>query len=142
MQGLAIIRALAVSLALLIHAVLPAAAQAPAKTYTIELEAEKDYFAPGTVSVIAVSRSAGQVPAGEFDVTIRRRRDISVPADTSELLFRAAKNITARLKLSAPGGTIIVRPLSSAGSVSGIAWMLGRRGGIAVEKLAVEFAGR
>ncbi len=127
--------------AVFLYALAPCAAQASMKSYAIELEAEKDYFAPGKVQIFAVSRSAGETPVGELDVTIRRRREISVPADTRELIFRMGKGITSRLKLSAGSGTIVVRPLSSAGSVSGIAWMLGRRGGIAVEKLLVEFKG-
>lgn len=101
--------------AMVLCAITPGAAQAPSKTYTVELDAEKDYFAPGRVQVIAVSKAAGQVNVGELDVTIRRRREISVPADTSELLFRLDK-ISARLKLSTNSGTVVVRPLSSAGS--------------------------
>lgn len=135
------VRAAVAAIAMLAGFAAPAAAQAPTKTYIVELEAEKDYFAPGKVTVVAVSRSAGQVAVGEFDVTIRRRREITVPADASELIFRMGKDITARQRLTAASGTIIVRPLSSAGSASGIAWMLGRRGGIAVEKLNVEWKG-
>jgi hypothetical protein len=127
--------AFATMLAVFLYA--PAFAQAPMKTIVVELEAEKDYFAPGNVRVIALSKSAGEVSVGELDVTIRRRREISVPADTREIAFRTEKGISARSKIPA-SGTIVVRPLSSAGSVSGIAWMLGRRGGIAVEKLAIE----
>jgi hypothetical protein len=37
---------------------------------------------------------------------------------------------------------IVVRPLSSAGSASGVAWMLGRRGGFTLEKLVVEWEGK
>lgn len=119
----------------------PAAAQTPTKTFHVELDAEKDYFAPGTVRVVAVSRKAGQVEVGELDVTIRRRREISVPADASELIFRIGKDIAARLKLSSGSGTIVVRPLAKSSSFSDIGWALGIRKGIAVERLSVEFKG-
>jgi hypothetical protein len=136
------------ALALLVSGTAPTAAQAPAKTekagksYTVTLDAEKDYFAAGTVTIIAKSRAAGEVEVGAMDLTIRRTKTVSVPADASELIVRTGKDITAKLRLTAASGTIIVRPLSSAGSASGIAWMLGRRNGIAVERLHVEFAGR
>lgn len=109
----ACIRLPAVALAVLSYALIPAAAQAPMKTYTVELEAEKDYFAPDMVRVTAVSRASGQVQVGEFDVTIRRQREISVPADTSELVFRTGKDIAARLRLTAKGGTIVVPSTAS-----------------------------
>ena len=95
------------------------------------------------MKIVAVSRKAGPVEVGELDVTIRRRKEILVPADASELVFRtgksSGKDIAARLKLTANSGTIVVRPLSSAGSASGLAWMLGRRGGVTAERLAVGF---
>jgi hypothetical protein len=136
------VRASLAALALLLCGVTPGAAQAPTKTYTVELDAEKDYFAAGSVTIVATSRAAGEVPVGEMDVTIRRRITVSVPADARELVFRTGKNITARLRLTAAAGKIIVRPLSNASSASGIAWMLGRRNGIAVERLVVEFVER
>jgi len=136
------IRASLAALALLASGAAPGAAAAETKTYMVELDAEKDYFAAGTVTIIARSRSAGDVQVGALDVTIRRRKAIAVPADAGELIFRTGKNITARLRLTAASGKITVRPLSSAGSASGIAWMLGRRNGIAIERLVVEFAGK
>jgi len=136
------IRASLAALALLASGAAPGAAAAETKTYTVELDAEKDYFAAGTVTIIARSRSAGEVQVGALNVTIRRRKPIAVPADAGELIFRTGKNITARLRLTAASGKITVRPLSSAGSASGIAWMLGRRNGIAIERLVVEFAGK
>jgi hypothetical protein len=126
-------------LAAVFFGLIGAAAAQPVKTYTIELDAEKDYFAPGAVQIVAVSR-AGEAVVGELDVTVRRRKEIAVPAGTRELVFRLEK-IAARLRLPANGGTIVVRPLSRAGSASGIAWMLGRRGGIAVEALRVGVKG-
>ncbi len=136
MRGLSVIHAGA-AVAMLLAALMPVAAQAPARTYSVELDAEKDYFAPGSVKVLAVSR-AGETELGALDVTIRRRREISVPAGTRELIFRIDK-ISARLKPPAGNGTIVVRPLSNRGSSSGIAWMFGHRGGIAVDRLVVEF---
>ncbi len=136
------VRAGLAALALLVSGTAPGAAPAEKKTYTVELDAEKDYFAAGTVKILAKSRSAGEVEVGELDVTIRRRKSIAVPADASELIFRTGKNVSARLRLTAATGKITVRPLSSAGSASGIAWMFGRRNGIAVERLAVEFEGK
>lgn len=135
------------ALAVLLGAGAPAAAQVPAKgekpdkTYTVTLDAEKDYFAEGTVTIIAKSR-AGEAKVGEMDLTIRRTKTIAVPPDASELIFRTGKDITAKLRLTAATGAITVRPLSNASSASGVAWMLGRRNGIAVEKLVVEWAGR
>jgi hypothetical protein len=130
------------ALALLVAGVAPGAAQVPVKTYTVELDAQKDYFAAGTVTIAAQSRAAGEVEVGAMDVTIRRRKTIAVPADANKLVVRTGKDITARLRLTAAAGKITVRPLSSAGSAPGIAWMLGRRNGIAIERLVVEFAGR
>lgn len=136
----------AAAVALLVSvAFAPAAAQTPARTYTVELDAEKDYFAPGTVRIVAMSRAAGPVEVGALDVTVRRRIAVSVPVDARELVFNlgsaGSKDIVARLKLSSGSGTIVVRPLSNAGSASGLAWMLGRRGGIKVERLMVQFKG-
>jgi hypothetical protein len=133
------------ALALSLSGAAPGMAQPPArpeKTYTVTLDAEKDYFAAGTVRVFARSFAPGDTLVGEMDVTIRRTKTITVPADTRDLIFRAGGNVTARLRLTAATGAITVRPLSDATSASGIAWMLGRRNGIAIDRLVVEFKGK
>ena len=101
----------ATAVALLLPAASAAAqpAAAPEKTYTVELDAEKDYFANGAVKIIAKSRAAGEVQVGAMDVTIRRTKTIAVPADANELIFRTEKDITARLRLPAATGKITVR---------------------------------
>ena len=139
MRVMAFVRASLGTLALLMSGVAPGAAPANNRTYTVELDAGKDYFAAGSVTIVAKLRSGGEVQVGEMDVTVRRRKSISVPGDITELIFRATGDITARLRLTAASGKIIVRPLSSASSASGIAWMFGRRNGIAIERLVVEF---
>lgn len=112
------------------------------KTYSVTLDAEKDYFSQGWVHVVAVSRAKGEVTLDKFDTTIRRTRDVAVPADARELIFRTEDNVVARLALKADSGHITVRPLSSGGSSGAIGWMFGKRGGSTPDKLVVEFEGK
>ncbi|MGE0565839.1 MAG: hypothetical protein AB7O50_15130 [Pseudolabrys sp.] len=111
----------------------------PDRAYEITLEADKDYFAEDWVRVIALSKAKGEVLLDSFDVTIQRTRTVTVPGDARELVFRTkARELTARLKLGRDGGRIVIRPVSTKGSIAGVGWMLGRRGVAEVEALSVE----